>query len=96
MHEFIINSCICGFIIKESHLFYLTFHRQFNHKKYQDKNSKSNQNFIISFIEFLMHQNVFPIGENHNNNKSDKEKQSKNELSGRKHGDNIFAKFKQL
>ena len=43
-----------------------------------------------------MHQNVFPIGENHNNNKSDKEKQSKNELSGRKHGDNIFAKFKQL
>lgn len=43
-----------------------------------------------------MHQNVFSIRENHNNNKSDKEKCSKNELSGRKHDDNIFAKFKHL
>lgn len=43
-----------------------------------------------------MHLNVFAIREDHNNNKSDKKKHSKNELSGRKHGDNIFAKFKQL
>ena len=43
-----------------------------------------------------MHLNVFAIREDHDNNKSDKEKYSKNELSGRKHGDNIFAKFKHL
>jgi len=74
----------------------LAFHSQFYHKKYCDENKKSNQNFIISFIKFLMHLNVSAIRKNHDDDENNEEKCGENKLSCGKHSDNIFGKSKQL
>lgn len=50
----------------------LTLEINFYQEQNQDKNNESNQNLVISFVEYFVQIGIFSIGKNHCDYKSNK------------------------
>ena len=54
--------------------FCLTLEINFYQEQNQDKNNESNQNLVISLVEYFVQIGIFPVGDNHCDNKSNKKR----------------------
>jgi hypothetical protein len=64
----------------------IIFHKHFYQKQKQNKTDKSNENFVIAFVEFFVQSFIAFVRKYHCNYKSNDKKNRKNELTFCKHG----------
>lgn len=55
----------------------LSFEIYFYQKQNQDENDETNQNLVISFVEYFVQLGIFSISKNHCDNKSNKKTDGK-------------------
>lgn len=68
------------------------FQEDLDYKQQRDEKQKADQYLVTAFVKKAMGQNIFPIGKNHDDYKSDEKNGCECQLSGSKHVQNYFGK----
>jgi|TARA_Y100000389_G_scaffold204437_1_gene256942 hypothetical protein len=71
---------MCSILNQKEALFNIDLGRIFNNKKNDNSNNKGKQNFITSFVVYLMTLKILSISKNYYSSKCNNKKYSKEEL----------------